>query len=158
MKFKIFIFCMFFFLNVKGQTNSVKVENISTKDGLTKEELSYACNEYKKMIESDAYLENEKKVRAFAEKIQDFIISNNVPFDSIKNKTIALKLLKNNLKKTKFKSIEEAEKFIDEMDSCNEKMEKEHPKLFELLDKATLEQRHQIFQPFFKRVKSELGG
>jgi len=158
MKFKIFIFCMFFFLYVKGQTNSVKVENISTKDGLTKEELSYACNEYKKMIESDAYLENEKKVRAFAEKIQDFIISNNVPFDSIKNKTIALKLFKNNLEKTKFKSIEEAEKFIDEMDSCNEKMEKEHPKLFELLDKATLEQRHQIFQPFFKRVKSELGG
>jgi hypothetical protein len=44
------------------------------------------------------------------------------------------------------------------MVSCNEKMEKEHPKLFELLDKATLEQRHQIFQPFFKRVKSELGG
>lgn len=158
MKFKIFIFCMFFFLNVKGQTNSVKVENISTKDGLTKEELSYACNEYKKMIESDAYLENEKKVRAFAEKIQDFIISNNVPFDSIKNKTIALKLLKNNLKKTKFKSIEEAEKFIDEMDSSNKKMEEEHPRLFELLDKATLEQRHQIFQPFFKRVKSELGG
>jgi CRISPR/Cas system CSM-associated protein Csm2 small subunit len=149
---------MFFFLNVKGQTNSVKVENISTKDGLTKEELSYACNEYKKMIESDAYLENEKKVRAFAEKIQDFIISNNVPFDSIKNKTIALKLLKNNLKKTKFKSIEEAEKFIDEMDSSNKKMEEEHPRLFELLDKATLEQRHQIFQPFFKRVKSELGG
>ena len=158
MKFKIFIFCMFFFLNVKGQTNSVKVENSSTKVGLTKEELSYACNEYKKMIESDAYLENEKKVRAFAEKIQDFIISNNVPFDSIKNKTIALKLLKNNLKKTKFKSIEEAEKFIDEMDSSNKKMEEEHPRLFELLDKATLEQRHQIFQPFFKRVKSELGG
>ena len=158
MKFKIFIFCMFFFLNVKGQTNSVKVENSSTKVGLTKEELSYACNEYKKMIESDAYLENEKKVRAFAEKTQDFIISNNVPFDSIKNKTVALKLFKNNLEKTKFKSIEEAEKFIDEMVSCNEKMEKEHPKLFELLDKATLEQRHQIFQPFFKRVKSELGG
>jgi hypothetical protein len=110
------------------------------------------------MIESDAYLENEKKVRAFAEKTQDFIISNNVPFDSIKNKTVALKLFKNNLEKTKFKSIEEAEKFIDEMVSCNEKMEKEHPKLFELLDKATLEQRHQIFQPFFKRVKSELGG
>jgi CRISPR/Cas system CSM-associated protein Csm2 small subunit len=149
---------MFFFLNVKGQTNSVKVENSSTKVGLTKEELSYACNEYKKMIESDAYLENEKKVRAFAEKIQDFIISNYVPFDSIKNKTIALKLLKNNLKKTKFKSIEEAEKFIDEMDSSNKKMEEEHPRLFELLDKATLEQRHQIFQPFFKRVKSELGG
>lgn len=149
---------MFFFLNVKGQTNSVKVENISTKDGLTKEELSYACNEYKKMIESDAYLQHEKKVRFFASKMENAFNDKNFPLDSIKNDSLYLKWIEKNIKKTKFKSINEAKSALEDQIKSDEKMKKEHPKLFELLDKATLEQRHQIFQPFFKRVKSELGG
>ena len=56
-----------------------------------------------------------------------------------------MKLLKNNLEKTKFKSACDAELFIDEMISNTKKMEKENKRLYELLEKANVEQRHHIF-------------
>jgi 16S rRNA G527 N7-methylase RsmG len=90
--------------------------------------------------------------------MQDLIISNKVPFDSIKNKSTALKLIENNLKKTKFKSVAEAEKDIDDMVLSTEKMENENKQLHQLLARATTEQRHQIFQPLFEKSRKERMG
>ena len=63
-----------------------------------------------------------------------------------------------NINKTKFKSITEVEIFINEMFLISEKREKENQHLYELMSRATAEQIRQISQPFFKKVKSELGG
>ncbi|WP_293895673.1 hypothetical protein, partial [Flavobacterium sp.] len=123
MRFKIFLFCLFFYLNANSQTSPLP-NNETRKSGLSKEEFTYACNEYKKMILTDEYLKSEEKIRAFNEKIQDFVISHNIPFDSLKNKDVSLKLIKNNLTQTKFKSVAEAELYIDEMESSTEKLEK----------------------------------
>jgi hypothetical protein len=156
MKYSIFFLGLFFCLHVNGQSSITANTSNATKFGLTAEELSYACAEYKKLIATDVYLDSEKKARDFAEKVQDFIVSENIPFDSIKDKTTALNLIKRNLKKTKFSTVAEAEKYIDEMESSNEKVEKENKLLFELLNKATVVQRHQIFQPLFARARSEI--
>lgn len=158
MKIIAFIFCLFFCLILEAQTSTIKNETNSLTVGLSNEEFSYACSEYKKVIETDTYIESEKKTRAFSEKIDEFIISNNIPFDSIKDKGTALKLIKNNLKKTKFKSVPEAEKYIDEMESITEKLERENKLLYELIEKATVEQRHKIFQPLFNRARNEING
>ena len=61
MKFKLFIFCLFFCLKVSSQTSNDNAETSSLEVGLSKEELTIACDEYKRMIQTDAYLEHEKK-------------------------------------------------------------------------------------------------
>ena len=145
---------MFFCLNAKSQTATAKVESNSLKVGLSKEELATACDKYIKMVETDTYFEKEKKVKIFAEKTEYLVISENAPFDSIKNKALALKFISNNIKKTKFKSIAEAELCMDEMFLSQEKEEAENKLLYELLSRATPEQIMKISQPFFDRVKS----
>jgi len=153
MKFKFLIIFLSFSYLCKAQITDSK-----NKIGLTKEELAIACDEYKKMTETTSYLESEKKIRAFAEKTKELLIIERVPIDSLKNRNIALKFISKNINKTKFKSITEAEIFINEMFLISEKREKENQHLYELMSRATAEQIRQISQPFFKKVKSELGG
>jgi hypothetical protein len=61
MKTKIFIFCLFICIKANCQPTTSKVESNTINVGLSKEELTIACNAYKNMLETDAYLENEKK-------------------------------------------------------------------------------------------------
>lgn len=158
MKFNVFIFSLFVYFNTNAQVSTTKLEASTINTGLSNEELTIACDKYKIMLETSTYIENESKARAFAEKIQDYIIEKNIPFDSIKDKTSTLKLIANNLKKTKFKSIEEAEIFIDDMAATDEKLVKENKLLFELIDKATVDQRGIIFQPLFVKTRKEILG
>lgn len=150
---KIIFFLIFFSICIfaNAQTNSIK-------DGLTSEELSCAIKEFKSMIDTDTFIESEKKTKAFTEKIEDAIALNNTPFDSIKNKEFALRFIKNNLNQTKFKSIEEAALCIDEMVSSGDKKMKENKYLYELLSKATPEQFIKINEPYFERLKSAAYG
>jgi hypothetical protein len=76
--------------------------------------------------------------------------------DNLKNKKMLLQLIKENIKITKFKTIEEAEICLDDMLSSGDRLEKENIHLYELMSRATPEQKRKIVQPFFNRVKSEL--
>ena len=149
MKIKSLILFLCFCINANSQDTTRKIE-------ITKEEFIYACNEYKKMIETNAYLDNEKKTRNFADKIGDLLNKKNLPLDSLKNKKMLLQLISENIKITKFKTIEEAEICLDDMLSSGDRLEKENKHLYELMSRATPEQKRKIVQPFFNRVKSEL--
>ena len=161
MKFRLLIICLFLYLNGNSQTSTLSNVDNSKITGLSEEEFIYACKEYKKMMETDTYLENNKKARLNAEKMYDALSSldyKNLPIDSLKNNNIYLKWIEKNIKKTKFKSFDEAKVAIEDQIASQEKLEKENPKLFELLDKATLEQRHTIFKPFFDMTHKEMLG
>lgn len=161
MKFKFFIFSLFLCLNANSQTSTLSNTNNSTKSGLSKEEFTFACNEYKKMMETPTYLENEKIARYNAEKMHDALSTldhKNLPVDSLKTNNLYLKWIEKNIKKTKFKSIDEAKSALENQIASQEKLEKENSKLFELINKATVEQRHQIFEPFFNRARKEMRG
>lgn len=147
---------MFFCVIANGQTSILKGEANSSKVGLSSDELTYACNEYEKLIETDAYLEYEKKVRFFADKMENAFNDKDLPIDSFKNDSLYLEWIGKNISKTKFKSIDEAKNALENQLKSEEKMKKENPKLFELIDKANLEQRHKIFQPLFNRARNEI--
>jgi len=153
MKKIIVILSLFVFTNSICQT----INERSTKIGLTNDELTDACKAYEKMIKSETYLESEKKVREFAEKIENLIITQKIPFDSINNREATLKLIKNNLEKTKFKTVAEAEKCINEMISSTERRKKENENLYLLLSKSTPEQIMKIHKPFYDKTKAEYG-
>lgn len=158
MKIIAFIFCLFFCLIAKCQTSTIKNENKSSTVGLSNEEFIYACNEYMKLIKTDSYLEYEKKVRFFANKMENAFNDKDLPIDSFKNDSLYLKWIDKNILKTKFKSIDEARIALEDQLKSEEKMKKEHEKLFELIDIANPVQRRKIFQPFFNRVKNEIQG
>jgi len=156
MKIKVFIIWLFFGLHAHCQNDSVKIENNSSAKGLSDDELSYACKEYMNLIETDIYLEYEKNVRYNADKMKDAFNDKYLPLDSLKNDTLYLKWIEKNIKNTGFKSFEEAKTSFEKQIVSQEKMEKENPKLFELIERANTEQRHKIFQPLFNRSRKEM--
>lgn len=159
MKLKIFIFFLLLNLTAYSQTKTENSSSVSSNSGLTKEELSFACDAYKKMIQSTTYIENEEKVRFMAKKISGALKTldpNNLPVDSLKTHTLFLKWIEKNIKKTSFKSFDEAKFAFEEQVKSSEKLKKENQKLFDLIDKATQEQRVEIYQPFFNTSSSEI--
>lgn len=148
-------------LTANSQTKVEKSSAVSSNLGLTKEELNFVCDEYKKMLQTTTYLENEEKVRFMAKKMSGAFKTldpNNLPVDSLKTNTLYLKWIEKNIKKTSFKSFEEAKFAFEEQVRSGEKLKKENEKLFDLIDKASQEQRVEILQPFFNRVQSEIYG
>ena len=67
-------------------------------------------------------------------------------------------MFEKNISRTKFNSFQEAKTAFDNQLKSQQKIKSEHPKLFELIDKANLEQRHKIFQPLFKRDRKRALG
>jgi len=67
-------------------------------------------------------------------------------------------LIEKNIKKTKFKSIEEVKIELEDQVASTEKLEKENHKLYELMKKANFEQFRKINQPFFDKSRKELLG
>ena len=160
MKLKIFFCFLFFCLNANSQTPTISLSDSSSKIGLSEEEFIYACDEYKKMMVTDAYLDLEKITRLNADKMREALSSldhKNLPLDSLKTNSLYLKWIEKNIKKTQFKSIEDAKNAIGEQITRREKLEKENPKLFKLIDRSTVEQRQDILKPFFDRARKLMG-
>lgn len=130
----------------------------SSKVGITNEELSWACIQYKKIMQTDSYVKSEEKSEELAEKLGDIFDSNNLPIDSIKDQKLYIKFIERNIKKTKFKSVEEIKIVVEEQNASVEKLVSENKKLYELIDKATPDQRYKIFQPKFDASRKEIFG
>lgn len=154
MKLKLFICCFVICLNANSQE---KIEtNNQSKVGLTEEEFNYACVEYKKMMQTEAYILNENNARSFAEKVNGAIDFRSVSKDLIKDKESYLKLIESNISKTKFKSPEEMRNAFEKQENSTKKLMEENKKLYELLEKANDEQRFKIFKPFYDHSRKTM--
>lgn len=146
MKINIFYsFCILLFLTLFCQTTFSQSENQLSKKGLSNVDLKKACDGYIKMMETETYILHQKKTKEFAEKMNQTLTS--APLD-ITNKDFFYKWLEENITKTKFKSVEEAKVYIDDMVSTSDKMEKENEVLYNLIKRATIEQIREIRMPF----------
>ena len=158
MKIRLYFFNLFVCLLANGQTTPQNGQTNLAKVGLSNEELIYACNEYEKLIETDSYLEYERIVSFFADKMENVFKDKDLPIDSFKSDSLYLEWIEKNISRTKFNSFQEAKTAFDNQLKSEQKIKSEHPKLFELIDKANLEQRHKIFQPLFKRDRKRALG
>jgi hypothetical protein len=159
MKYNILIVFLSISLNAYTQPSIIKgkSKDKTSNVGLSSEELSIASNAYLKMIDTEIYIEYQNKTKALAKKIGKVLTLNAFNENMIEDKDTFLKWLEKNLKKTNFKTYDEAKELVEDGHNSSEKLKKENSLLFELMKKATPEQIREISQPFLNKVKSELG-
>jgi hypothetical protein len=115
----------------------------ATRVGLTPIEFDVACKLFIEMMDTPTYKEHEQKTKEFANLMGNRLLQ--APL--IDDRVIFKAWLKENITNTKFKSIEDADVFIDEMVAITEKMRAENPDLYNLLAKASSEQIRKIRLP-----------
>lgn len=150
MKLIIIYFTLLFCTCLYSQKTECKETNL-TKLELSTVEFNLACDEYKKMMETDTYFLHEKMTKSFAEKMNNTLLSAPPNFW---DKDVFLNWLKLNIKKTQFKSMIEAEEYIDNMTAISDKMIKENKHLYELISRATNQQVIEIRKPFIDKTKA----
>lgn len=158
MKNLISFILIFFFLNANCQNEKVNLNIPTISNGLSNDEFNYACVEYKKMMQTTAYSNNETKTKLYAEKMNEAFSSKDFSVELLKDKNIFFSWLEKNIEKTKFKNIDEAKEFIKDVEDTTEKLINENKKLHDLIEKATVEQRLKIFQPKFEKDRKEVLG
>lgn len=156
MKIKILLIALFFFTKSNGQTTISNLKESPSKTELTQEEFIFACEEYKKMTATDLYIQNENNYKSFAEKIGNAIDYKKIPLDVLKDKKLYLNLIKDNINKTQFKSIEEAESIFENNLAVTKMLMDTNRKLYDLIERASHDQRYKIYQPLFDNSRKDI--
>ena len=138
MNYKVFLFLLLYCFNTYGQ------EDNKSKSGLSDAELSYAVEEYAKMMKTATWLDYQIVLNKFTEGMGETLL---VPRPEYFDKEKLKQWISQNLSMTKFKSIEEAISVVDELDAHSTKVHEENKKLYELIPKATSTQLMKIWQP-----------
>jgi len=127
---------------------------------LTKQEVVVATDLYRKMMQSQTYKLFEEERKVFSIKLKgvnpfpDTTEALNWPGDSIRNYT--LEVIKNNLYRTDFASVEEARKLLISTNALMSKQVEENPELYDLMSLANAEQMREILSPMFQAKRDEL--
>jgi len=137
MNYKVFLLSLIYCLSSYGQEG-----NKST--GLSDAEFSYAVEEYAKMTKTDTWLEYHKVLVKFSELMGDAMLAAQPDW---RDKEEFKQWVKQNLSKTKCKTIEEAFLIVDDLDAHAQKVHEENKELHELMRKATAKQLLKIWQP-----------
>jgi hypothetical protein len=134
------LFISFSCLAIKAQT----VEKIepNQQSGLTDAELQKAIDSYICMTETETYKANKRATNEMVQKLNLKITGKEMAINYDWNEWIT-----ENWKKTKFISINEANKLRNQGLELTKKLMSENSQLFEMIRKATMEQRHIILKP-----------
>lgn len=127
--------CLF----ANAQVSKDSVNPIQT--GLTDTEFQKAIDAYIKMTETETYKSNRKAILMMIEKLNHNITK------SMTNDEDWSKWVAENLAKTKFKSLEEANNLRKLNLELTKKQLEENADLYEMIRRASLEQAHEIFRP-----------
>lgn len=156
MKLTILFIALFFSIESNCQTTISDLKETASQTGLTQEEFVFACEAYKKMIVTNLYILNKNNHKSFAEKIGNAIDYKTVSLEVLKDQESYLNLIKQNIDKTKFKSIEEVKRIFESNLAVTKKLMDENRKLYDLIEKASNDQRYKIYQPGFENSRKEM--
>lgn len=132
------ISCLFCFFS-EAQSVNDSVKQVGTF--LTESEFQKAINAYIKMTRSETYIANRQAVNLMLKKM------NNIVTESIMDDVAWSKWISENLSKTKFKSIEEANNLRKLNLDLTKKQFEENVELYEMIRRGTPEQVYEIFRP-----------
>ena len=126
-----------FFANAQVSNDSIK----EVQTSLTDAEFQKAINAYLKMTVTQTYISNKKASFLMTEKLNKNITRSMINDDDWS------KWIVENLKKTKFKSVEEANNLRRLNLELTKKQFEENADLYEMLRRASPEQVHEIYRP-----------
>jgi radical SAM superfamily enzyme len=136
-----FILCIF--LNcLATDAQAIKQSEVDIQTGLNDTELQKAIETYLKMTSTETYKAIKKTNLQMMEKLNQEVIPKELANNEEWEKWIA-----NNWKKTKFRTIGEANALRSKGLELTKKQFVENAELFEMIRRATIEQRHQILKP-----------
>ena len=133
----LFITLSCLFANAQISRDSIK----QVQSGLTDVEFQKAIDAYLKMTETQTYKSNRKASLLMMEKLNHNITK------SMINDEDWSKWVPENLTKTKFKSVEEANNLRKLNLELTKKQFEENAELYEMIRRASPEQAHEIFRP-----------
>ncbi|QYJ68871.1 hypothetical protein [Flavobacterium litorale] len=148
---------LFFFFAITLNAQSVDIAQDSIGKGLSESELQIAKQQYLEMIQTDNYIQYKKNIKVMVQKLNglqmfpqeklDEYLANGKKIEELSIEEYRKKWLEENIKKTDFKSVEEALKFYKSTEVLLEKTQKSYEKLYQFIAKANIEQIKEITLP-----------
>jgi len=138
---KIFIIIFSFIsINIINAQNNIDQKN--SKAGLTEVEFEKAKEDYLKMTQTETYKANKAMMAKLSGKINTYPTPKELRDEKEWSNWIT-----ENLSKTKFKNVDEANKLRKSSAELFQKQMDENADLYKMIRMATLEQLHEILKP-----------
>lgn len=148
MKYLILLLCLLGNISLFAQsTNSGAVKD-TTKKGLSDSQMVIAKGLYKKMKKTETYIEAAKCIKVLTDKNSDLKDLPPAEMKKLFNNPDSLKKwLADNIKRTNYKSVDEAFDLYMKSIELSKKQFKENPELYSLIGQATPAQMTEIIFP-----------